>query len=191
MAGCELREVARPAPRAPRRVRPISRVLSSADAPCRSFLSEHDHSCPLAAYPQRLGRGGRLSLPIWPCSGWGLPCHDCCQSRGGLLPHLFTLTRGESLHHVGGVFSVALSVAGRRVTASLRPGITWQPAQWSPDFPRRQSGMHLPTRPPGRARIRFATIRYTLASNDRGRNIIVAPLRIQCFRAPFGCGRHR
>ena len=35
---------------------------------------------------------GRVSLPIWPCSDWGLPCHACCQTRGGLLPHRFTLT---------------------------------------------------------------------------------------------------
>lgn len=30
--------------------------------------------------------------PIRHCSGWGLPCRSCCQSRGGLLPHRFTLT---------------------------------------------------------------------------------------------------
>ncbi len=30
--------------------------------------------------------------PIWHCSRWGLPCHRCCQRRGGLLPHRFTLT---------------------------------------------------------------------------------------------------
>lgn len=30
--------------------------------------------------------------PIWHCSRWGLPCRFCCQSRGGLLPHRFTLT---------------------------------------------------------------------------------------------------
>jgi hypothetical protein len=35
---------------------------------------------------------GRVSLLIWPCSDWGLPCHACCQTRGGLLPHRFTLT---------------------------------------------------------------------------------------------------
>jgi hypothetical protein len=31
-------------------------------------------------------------IPIWPCSERGLPCHDCYQSRGALLPHPFTLT---------------------------------------------------------------------------------------------------
>ncbi len=50
----------------------------------------------------RLGASGRYasaawrvaaeSLPIWSCSVWGLPCRACYQSRGALLPHLFTLT---------------------------------------------------------------------------------------------------
>src|SRR2546425_2553614 len=35
---------------------------------------------------------GRVSLLIWPCSDRGLPCHACCQARGGLLPRRFTLT---------------------------------------------------------------------------------------------------
>jgi len=35
------------------------------------------------------------SLPIWSCSVWGLPCRDCYQPRGGLLPHPFTLTAGR------------------------------------------------------------------------------------------------
>src|SRR5437773_12323275 len=40
------------------------------------------------------GDPGRVSLLTWPCSDWGLPCHACCQARGGLLPHRFTLTLG-------------------------------------------------------------------------------------------------
>ena len=55
----------------------------------------------------------------------GCRATDCCQPCGGLLPHLFTLTR-----KAGGLFSVALSVAFRR------PGVTWQLALWSSDFPR-------------------------------------------------------
>ena len=31
-------------------------------------------------------------LPIWPCSGWGLPCHSRCRARGELLPRHFNLT---------------------------------------------------------------------------------------------------
>ena len=30
--------------------------------------------------------------PAWPCSVRGLPCRVCYQTRGALLPHLFTLT---------------------------------------------------------------------------------------------------
>jgi len=38
----------------------------------------------------------RREVPIWHCSGWGLPCGACCQPPGGLLPHLFTVTSGFS-----------------------------------------------------------------------------------------------
>ncbi len=41
--------------------------------------------------PWRSRRAG-ASLPIWPCSVWGLPCHATHAARGALLPHLFTLT---------------------------------------------------------------------------------------------------
>lgn len=65
-------------------------------------------------------------IPIWSCSKWGLPCHNCCQLRGALLPHHFTLTIDEIY---GGIFSVALSVNSRL------PGVTWHFILWSPDFP--------------------------------------------------------
>jgi len=70
---------------------------------------------------------GRVSLLTWPCSDWGLPCRVRYRPRGGLLPHRFTLTPVTW----GGLFSVALSVALRR------PGVTWQSALRSSDFPRR------------------------------------------------------
>ena len=54
------------------------------------------------------------AVPIWHCSRWGLPCRPCCQRRGGLLPHLFTLTLADQR----GLFSVALSVE------FPRPGVT-------------------------------------------------------------------
>jgi len=72
--------------------------------------------------------------PIWSCSGWGLPCHACCQTRGALLPHHFTLTC-----RAGGIFSVALSVDSRP------PGVTWHPARWSPDFPPAKRAIVWPT----------------------------------------------
>jgi|GEM_PF-2544173 len=41
---------------------------------------------------RRVGGVGHAWIPIWPCSGGGLPCHACYQTRGALLPHHFTLT---------------------------------------------------------------------------------------------------
>ncbi len=34
----------------------------------------------------------RREAPIWHCSRWGLPCRSGYPSRGGLLPHRFTVT---------------------------------------------------------------------------------------------------
>ena len=77
-----------------------------------------------------LGRAALERPYTWSCSGWGLPCHDRCRSRGGLLPHRFTLTRRRA---TGGLFSVALS------SRFPSPGVTRHPALWSPDFPPRRS----------------------------------------------------
>jgi hypothetical protein len=57
------------------------------------------------------------AAPIRSCSRWGLPCRPCCQGRGALLPHRFTLARGSLGKPLradpwcaGGLFSVALSL---------------------------------------------------------------------------------
>ena len=52
------------------------------------------------------GRARRLSPPIWPCSGWGLPDATVSRSPGELLPHHFTLTSIRQLTPVrrGGMF---------------------------------------------------------------------------------------
>ena len=50
-------------------------VTHALQQPTRSVLTEADD----------------LSLPIWPCSDWGLPSRTCYQMRGELLPHLFNL----------------------------------------------------------------------------------------------------
>lgn len=55
--------------------------------------------------------------PIRSCSGRGLPCRSCRQSRGELLPHPFTLTPPRR----GGLLSVALSLGLRRAAVSRRP----------------------------------------------------------------------
>ena len=67
-------------------------------------------SQPVTAYPTR----GRRGVPIRSCSRRGLPCRPCCQVRGGLLPHPFTLPAPKG----GGLLSVALSLG------SLPAGVT-------------------------------------------------------------------
>ena len=56
---------------------------------------------------RRMGQPA-VSLPIWSCSVWGLPCLPLYSESGALLPHLFTLTL--ALARAGGIFSVALAV---------------------------------------------------------------------------------
>jgi hypothetical protein len=88
----------------------------------RSFLYEHGHPCPLAAYPRCLHRGGHLSPHIWPCSNRGLPSHSCHHECGGLLLHLFTLTTEVavcSLWHYPSPRELALSVP--RCYLAVRP----------------------------------------------------------------------
>jgi hypothetical protein len=74
----------------------------------------------------------RRVTPIWSCSRWGLPCRFRYRSRGGLLPHRFTLAclafrlkAGQT----GGLFSVALSLgspppAVSRHRVSVEPGLS-------------------------------------------------------------------
>ena len=97
-----------------------------------SFLWGHRLRRPQAAYPG-LEWSGPLLAPVWPCSRWGLPCRSRYRSRGALLPHRFTLACAPE-RAIGGLLSVALSIASRR------PGITRHPALWSSDFPRRAQG---------------------------------------------------
>jgi len=126
----------------------ISRVLSLV------FRPEEDHSSGAVVAaglvrPTRDSDGaGRPSSLIWPCSGWGLPCDPCHQGPGALLPHRFTLACAARAA-IGGLLSVALSVASRR------PGVTRHPALRSSDFPpavaRRRSSL-VPSRMATRAR---------------------------------------
>ena len=44
--------------------------------------------------PGSRGEPDQLMLPVWPCTGWGLPSQASHPACGALLPHLFTLTGG-------------------------------------------------------------------------------------------------
>ncbi len=84
--------------------------------------------------PTRTRRGPRHGVPIWPCSGWGLPCRSVAglavRSCRTVSPLPDPLAPSPERAAIGGLLSVALSVGSRR------PGVTWHPALWSPDFPR-------------------------------------------------------
>jgi hypothetical protein len=64
---------------------PVSRVLSNTLRYSGSHSSGPAVACRLEQ-PTRGQHEPCYGPPIWSCSGWGLPCHFCCQKRGGLLP---------------------------------------------------------------------------------------------------------
>jgi hypothetical protein len=87
--------------------------------------------------PTRDSNGaGNPSSPIWPCSGWGLPATPVTRRAVrsyrtfSPLPVPRECRTDRQLRAIGGMLSVALSVASRR------PGVTRHPALWSSDFPR-------------------------------------------------------
>jgi len=82
--------------------------------PLRLLLPTGSSCQPEPSGPKRPRGITPREVPIWHCSRWGLPCRSCCQSRGGLLPHRFTLTCAGT----GGLFSVALSLG------FPQPGVT-------------------------------------------------------------------
>ena len=106
--------------------RPVSRVLSAPRRRNGGTRDGHSSGTRIAA---RLARPTRATgrecprgpgpsflppaAPIRSCSRWGLPCRPCCQERGALLPHRFTLARRRPRgmgSRTGGLFSVALSL---------------------------------------------------------------------------------
>ena len=84
--------------------------------------------------PTRTAAVTRYSIPIWFCSGWGLPCRLCYQRRGALLPHPFSFSAlcFHASKNTAVVFSLwhfPSGFPGRPLTGIL--------LQWSPDFPQR------------------------------------------------------
>ncbi len=83
-----------------------------------SVGDSHSSRARVAARLQRPTReqcGPHHGSPIWPCSGWGLPCHRCYHRRGALLPHLFTLTRPLTPVQPRSRYQGTTGVSGRAV----------------------------------------------------------------------------
>ena len=67
---------------------------------------------------------------IWSCSRWGLPCHDCCQSCGALLPHHFNLTcyhKGNERYIFCGTFRRLSPPRSYLAPCPMEPGLSSPP----------------------------------------------------------------
>ncbi len=101
----------------------------------RPFIWDARCRTPRATYPDS-GAKTRLrpkprAVPTWSCSRWGLPCRPCCQRRGALLPHPFTLTRADWRNRSTGAVCFLWHFPWGRPRRAL-PGTV---SPWSPDFP--------------------------------------------------------
>ncbi len=72
------------------------------------------------------------AIPIWHCSRRGLPCRSGCPSRGGLLPHRFTLTH---CNHTEIPCERAVCFLWRCPSACTGRALPGAVSSWSPDFP--------------------------------------------------------
>ena len=84
------------------------------------------------------------TLPVWPCSGWGLPQPAGHPTAGELLPRHFTLTTRRRERLRGRFVSVALSLGSPPLAVSQHPAL------WSSDFPRPPPMPRRQPRLPGR-----------------------------------------
>ncbi len=117
--------------------RPVSRVLSAPFGVEQPFLWDARYRAPRATNP-----GGRAGMPLaaalarWPaapirsCSRWGLPCRPCCQGRGALLPHRFTLAVARGCPR-----GMAVCFLWHFPWGRPRRPLAGTVFPWSPDFP--------------------------------------------------------
>ena len=181
---------------------PVSRVLSRRRYPKGDRIGGGSHSsgpwiAPWLEQPTRASRGEtplppslafrRRKAPIWPCSGWGLPCRFRCRSRGALLPHPFTLACSRK-RDIGGLLSVALSL-------DLRPaGVTRHPCFVEPGLSSRPKSRGCPA--PWRGRLTLAValmqLPYRVAPRSRSSRSWNRIARISPSITPsIRCGRQR
>ena len=84
--------------------------------------------CPCDSAPRFRGHASPAA-PIRSCSRWGLPCRPCCQGRGALLPHRFTLADG------GRALAPAVCSLWHFPWGRPRRPLAGTVFPWSPDFP--------------------------------------------------------
>ena len=126
-----------------RKLRQIAYKPGSVLGKCQGMAIHLGHPLPDASrnLPGRQARKSASTgepvrtAPIWSCSRWGLPCRYCCQQRGALLPHPFTLTDQRFKSPTGGLLSVALSLRSpspgvTRHRISAEPGLSSAYRQW-------------------------------------------------------------
>ena len=118
--------------------RPISRVLSTTGSLRQRSRDNHSSTTTITRrlqQPTRRARGPRVaapcgaaSLPIWPCSMWGLPCRFIAELAVRSYRTISPLPDPDRSGHRR-YLSVALSVGLRR------PAVSWHIVLRSPDFP--------------------------------------------------------
>ena len=75
-------------------------------------------SCGIELSKERGQERATPRSPIWPCTRWGFPCLRACAWSGGLLLHLFTLTRLRSFERRQAVYSLWHYPSGRLAASS-------------------------------------------------------------------------
>ena len=75
--------------------RPVSRILYPADGRAVAIHLGRTLLCASCGPPEPRAPRATASAPTWPCFGRGLPSQPVTGTAGGLLLHLFTLTRHQ------------------------------------------------------------------------------------------------
>ena len=116
---------------------PVSRVLYGGRA-CTRPRDSHSSGAPVAwrlVQPTRTAARKRAwpcgrAIPIRSCSRWGLPCRPCCQARGALLPHPFTLAAGKPWRFAFCGTVPGVAPAGRYPAPCFRGARTFLSPKW-------------------------------------------------------------
>ena len=124
--------------------------------------------------------------PIRHCFRWGLPCRSCCQDRGGLLPHRFTLTLHAGPTVLCGAFP-RVAPAGRYPAPLLHEVRTFLASEDTrpSGHPRKRSCRH--PQPVGQSPVIAPPI--ASARKSRKTRTRAGISRRPAWTAKIGCGR--